>query len=139
MGAVPAAEQWVRLEVPAAVVGLEGRAVDGMTFSIYGGTEGAAVWDRAGKLGTGPAERTVTRTRRQRGKVVALCRPGAAWSPRPAAQAVADIRSGAVRYVAVDSAGHSAPIVVVNGRHGPYLRTKPDATGQNNLGRLPAC
>ena len=46
MGALPAAGGWVRLEVPAALVGLEGRSVHGMAFTLYGGK---ATWDRAGK------------------------------------------------------------------------------------------
>jgi hypothetical protein len=46
MGALPAAGQWVRLEVPAAQVGLEGKTLHGMAFSLYGGR---AAWDRAGK------------------------------------------------------------------------------------------
>jgi len=48
MGALPATGQWVRLEVPAADVGLEGKTLDGMAFTLYGG---AATWDKAGKNG----------------------------------------------------------------------------------------
>lgn len=46
MGALPASGQWVRLEVPASVVGLEGLTVSGMAFTLYGGR---ATWDYAGK------------------------------------------------------------------------------------------
>ena len=46
MGALPATGQWVRLEVPASAVALEGRTVTGMAFSLYGGQ---AFWDAAGK------------------------------------------------------------------------------------------
>lgn len=46
MGALPAAGQWVRLEVPASLVGLEGRSLNGMAFTLYGGR---ATWDHAGK------------------------------------------------------------------------------------------
>lgn len=46
MGALPAAAQWVRLEVPASLVGLEGKTISGMSFSLDGGR---ATWDRAGK------------------------------------------------------------------------------------------
>jgi hypothetical protein len=45
MGALPPAGQWVRLEVPAALVGLEGEAVVGMNHGVY---DGRAVWDRSG-------------------------------------------------------------------------------------------
>jgi hypothetical protein len=46
MGALPSLGKWVRLEVPAALVGLEGRTLNGMAFTLYGGK---ATWDRAGK------------------------------------------------------------------------------------------
>jgi hypothetical protein len=35
----------VRLEVPAAFVGLEGRMVSGVAFTLY---DGRATWDRTG-------------------------------------------------------------------------------------------
>jgi hypothetical protein len=47
MGALPAAGQWVRLEVPASQVGLEGKTLKGMSFSLFGGR---AIWDAAGRL-----------------------------------------------------------------------------------------
>jgi hypothetical protein len=50
MGALPAAGQWVRLEVAASVVGLEGSTLNGMAFTLYGGR---ATWDRAGKSSAG--------------------------------------------------------------------------------------
>ncbi len=53
MGSLPAAGQWVRLEVPASSVGLEGRTLNGMAFTLYGGR---ATWDRAGKV---PGSETV--------------------------------------------------------------------------------
>ncbi|HWI58862.1 MAG TPA: hypothetical protein VNZ22_16670, partial [Bacillota bacterium] len=46
MGPLPAAGKWVRLEVPASQVALEGSTVSGMAFSLYGGQ---ATWDAAGK------------------------------------------------------------------------------------------
>ena len=51
MGALPAAGQWVRLAVPAAQVGLEGRTLNGMAFTLVGGR---ATWDHAGKSSAGP-------------------------------------------------------------------------------------
>ena len=45
-GALPVVGQWVRLSVPASAVGLEGSAVTGMGFSLFGGR---ASWDVAGK------------------------------------------------------------------------------------------
>ena len=46
MGPLPVSGQWVRLEVPAAQVGLAGRAINGLAFTLYGGR---ATWDAAGK------------------------------------------------------------------------------------------
>jgi hypothetical protein len=48
MGALPSAGSWYRLEVPASYVGLEGKAVSGMAFSLYG-KEPTVAWDRSGK------------------------------------------------------------------------------------------
>ena len=50
MGALPAVGQWVRLEVAASVVGLEGRVLNGMAFTLY---DGRATWDYAGKSSAG--------------------------------------------------------------------------------------
>jgi hypothetical protein len=47
MGPLPPAGQWVRLEVPAELVGLEGCVVGGMAFSLW---DGRATWDRAGEI-----------------------------------------------------------------------------------------
>ena len=46
MGALPSNGGWIRLEVAASLVGLEGTTVSGMAFTLYGGR---ATWDRAGK------------------------------------------------------------------------------------------
>ena len=46
MGALPAAGKWVRLQVPASIVGLEGSTLNGMAFTLNGGQ---ATWDHAGK------------------------------------------------------------------------------------------
>lgn len=46
MGDLPPAGQWVRLEVPAKLVGVEGRPLNGMAFTLF---NGRATWDRAGK------------------------------------------------------------------------------------------
>lgn len=54
IGPLPAAGQWARLEVPASSVGLEGRTLKGMAFTLY---RGRATWDAAGKsalLGSAP-------------------------------------------------------------------------------------
>lgn len=53
MGPLPPAGQWVRLQVPAALVGLEGRTLKGMAFTLYGG---GATWDYAGSA---PIDETV--------------------------------------------------------------------------------
>ena len=46
MGPLPPAGQWLRLEVPVELVGLEGREITGMSFTLW---NGRATWDRAGK------------------------------------------------------------------------------------------
>jgi hypothetical protein len=46
MGPLPRPGEWTRLEIPARLVGLEGRALQGMSFSVYGGR---VIWDAAGK------------------------------------------------------------------------------------------
>ena len=46
MGSLPAAGQWVQLQIPASSVGLEGSTVSGMAFTMYGGR---ATWDVTGK------------------------------------------------------------------------------------------
>lgn len=43
---IPAAGQWVRLEVDASDVGLVGKTVDGIAFTLF---DGQATWDKAGK------------------------------------------------------------------------------------------
>jgi hypothetical protein len=47
VGDLPAGGRWVKLEVPASAVALEGRQVSGMTFAVFGG--GRVVWDAAGR------------------------------------------------------------------------------------------
>jgi RHS repeat-associated protein len=46
MGPLPAAGGWVKLEVPASAVGLEGKTLHGMAFTLHGGR---VTWDQAGK------------------------------------------------------------------------------------------
>ncbi|MEW6302836.1 MAG: S8 family peptidase [Verrucomicrobiota bacterium] len=46
LGALPPAGQWVRLEVPARLVALEGSVIKGMSFVLV---NGRAAWDYAGK------------------------------------------------------------------------------------------
>ena len=51
MGVLPQAGVWVRLDVPASAVGLEGKTVTGMAFTLY---DGQAWFDRAGKSAGSP-------------------------------------------------------------------------------------
>ena len=44
-GDLPTAGAWVQLQVPAAVLGLEGQALDGMAFTLH---DGRAAWGLAG-------------------------------------------------------------------------------------------
>lgn len=47
MGSLPATGQWVRLEIPASAVGLEGDVITGIDFISVGGK---ATWDKVGKM-----------------------------------------------------------------------------------------
>ena len=49
IGSLPPTGQWVRLEVAASVMGLEGASIRGMAFSLYDGT---ATWDTTGTTST---------------------------------------------------------------------------------------
>lgn len=51
MGALPATGQWVRLEIPASKVGLEGKAINGVSYTLL---DGGAWFDKT-YLGAGPA------------------------------------------------------------------------------------
>jgi hypothetical protein len=53
IGPLPPIGRWMRLEVPAALVGLEGRELRGMAFSLW---DGKATWDRAGKIALQPTD-----------------------------------------------------------------------------------
>jgi murein DD-endopeptidase MepM/ murein hydrolase activator NlpD len=46
MGPIPAANAWVRLEVSASLLGLEGKTLSGMAFNAW---DGRVAWDKAGK------------------------------------------------------------------------------------------
>ncbi|MBI5761558.1 MAG: hypothetical protein HZA46_23860 [Planctomycetales bacterium] len=47
MGDIPAAGEWVRLEVPAAAVDLEGKTIRGVAFTLFGGK---CIWHRVGTM-----------------------------------------------------------------------------------------
>jgi hypothetical protein len=50
MGGIPIGNQWVRLEVPASYVGLEGKTVSGMSFGFFDTKDHAGInWDYSGK------------------------------------------------------------------------------------------
>jgi len=46
MGDMPPTGEWLRLEIPASAVGLEGETIDGIAFTLY---DGNAWFDRVGK------------------------------------------------------------------------------------------
>ena len=50
MGALPPTGQWVRLEVAASLVGLEGKQVQGVAYAVY---DGRATWDYTGVTSAG--------------------------------------------------------------------------------------
>lgn len=57
IGDIPAKSRWVQLQIPANLVGLEGKLISGMKFSLHGGTNpngtphaSRAAFDRIGKI-----------------------------------------------------------------------------------------
>ena len=84
--------------------------------------------------------RVVTHTEKETGtgNILALCNPGADWSPRPIHEAIKDIRERGIRYVARGPMGNEAEIEVHERQDQAFLKTKPDQHGGNNLGELPA-
>lgn len=84
------------------------------------------------------ADRRVTHSRKDRdGDITAIGNPGQLWSPRPKADAIRDIESGAHTYF-VQWPERRTEIRVVNGASGKYLRTDRDNTTRNNLDDLPS-
>jgi hypothetical protein len=84
------------------------------------------------------ATRTVTHTLKDRhGVITYVCGLDESWSPRAAANVIADIDSRAHRYV-VAWPEQETDVHVVDDPHGKYLRTDRDATRRNNLDELPS-
>jgi hypothetical protein len=80
--------------------------------------------------------RTVTHALKdRRGVITYLYGPDESWSPRAVADVIADIDSGAHRYV-VAWPEHDTDVRVVDDPDGKYLRTDRDATTRNNLDEL---
>lgn len=73
MGPLPDAGRWVRLDVPASSVALEGATLRGMSFSLY---DGRATWDLTGKAAAGPGGAPGTSTDRADYLDLRLPRPG---------------------------------------------------------------
>lgn len=87
-----------------------------------------------GPAPTGPVEREVTNIGRDdRDRLERIAGP---WGEATVDEAVADIRSGRVRYY-VGTGPDRVRVGVVNGRSGPYLRSSGDGRPGNNLGDLP--
>jgi hypothetical protein len=59
LGPLPFSDEWVRLDVAAASVGLEGATVVGMAFTLAGGL---ATWDYAGRREALPPSGRITAT-----------------------------------------------------------------------------
>jgi hypothetical protein len=51
MEPLPESGEWMRLQVPASAVNLEGRTIGGMAFTLWGGR---ATWDYAGVSAPSP-------------------------------------------------------------------------------------
>lgn len=74
--------------------------------------------------------RTVKRDKR--GNIVALCNPGAAWSPRRKAEVIRDILENKTSYYVQERERRSYVRVL----DGETLRTTRDATSVNSLENL---
>ena len=84
--------------------------------------------------------RVVTQTTKEHGtnKILVLHNPSVEWSPRTTEEAITDILEGRISYVSRGRKGNLADVEVRQTRDGtPYLRTKPDEHGGNNLAELP--
>jgi hypothetical protein len=102
MGPRPPAGQWVRLEVLASQVGLEGRLVTGMAFTLFGGR---ATWDRAGKVGYGEELAAAEGAYRQAAYQTILSRIGTSYEEVRLARAADDtdpIRQGLADRLGID-------------------------------------
>lgn len=82
--------------------------------------------------------RDVTTVKKRHGTITHLCNDAASWSPVTVAQAIEDIRAGAVHYFARRDDSRAAIAVVNDGHGGFYLRTRADNTSRDNLDKLPA-
>jgi hypothetical protein len=86
------------------------------------------------------ARRQVTQSKKDRdGDILALCNPGANWSPVDKATAIREIESKTNSYF-VRVNNQEVDVNVVPKANGEkYLRTDRDPTKHNNLDDLPNC
>ena len=88
----------------------------------------------------GEIRRVVTATKKDpsTGKVLALQNSDAEWSPRSEEEVIFDIEDCGIEYVSCGPMGNEAVVEVLHLKRGkPYLRTKADKHGGNNLRELP--
>ncbi|HLP75478.1 MAG TPA: glycoside hydrolase family 9 protein, partial [Candidatus Paceibacterota bacterium] len=88
VGALPAAGQWARLEVPASQVGLEGSTLRAMSFTLF---DGRASWDKAGKSTAGS---TTTNSSGSTNSTSGISTPGSGGTNSSAASATNALLSG---------------------------------------------
>jgi uncharacterized protein (TIGR03437 family) len=118
MGQLPAAGQWVRLEVSASEVGLEGKTVDGMAFTLHGGR---ASWDRTGRKTLVAATPTPTPTATPTPTPTATPTPTPTPTPTLSAPAlVAAARSAAATLAGAPSVSDAEINVLENNIVGAY-------------------
>lgn len=85
------------------------------------------------------ADRQVTASRKNSdGDILALCHPGAYWSPRSKADAINDIRNRVHSYF-VKVGTRRVEIRVVSGPTGPYPEPIPTRRPTTTLDDLPGC
>ncbi|HEY4344393.1 MAG TPA: DUF3892 domain-containing protein [Parvibaculum sp.] len=80
-------------------------------------------------------DRTVKRSGKDKdGDITSLC-GDESWSPRSKADVIKDIEGNHHRYLVKGR----TEVIVVDGIHGKYLRTKPNNADNDNLDNLPDC
>ena len=81
------------------------------------------------------AKRRVTHVEKDENGVIQSL-SGPSWSDLSVDEVIGDIGSETHQYYVQGPRGNQAGVHVVDGSHGPHLRTDPDGTSANNLDDL---
>ena len=148
MGPLPAAGQWVRLEVPAARVGLNsGETITGFALTQFGGT---VYWDKVGVKGRNdpandPARSLLAWRKHRTGKdtkdvpaeINRLLKPGVEKVTKP--EDVKRLRDYYLQFICIDTrpklAGMAAELAAVRQRRDDFDASIPSTFVFNDLAR----